>query len=84
MIPEWQPLRHITALEWADISYWQFVAFVEAGQVSPDWRIDDLHSDLHIDGGVGLRGMLHKAVCRLDVAVSEEGLRITAMYGHPF
>ncbi|MCB1069523.1 MAG: hypothetical protein H7A43_06975 [Verrucomicrobia bacterium] len=84
VIPEWQPLRHITALEWADISYWQFVAFVEAGQVSPDWRIDDLHSDLHIDGGVGLRGMLHKAVCRLDVAVSEEGLRITAMYGHPF
>ena len=83
-IPNWQPLRHARLLEWANIRYWQWVLFLETGQVSPHWNVSDLHSDLHVDGGIGLRGMVHKAVVRLDVAAGDEGVRVTAMYGHPF
>jgi hypothetical protein len=84
VIPTWQPLRGNDLLEFADISYWQWVPFIEVGQVAPSWNVSDLHSDLHIDGGLSLRGMLHKAVCRIDIAGGEEGARLTAMYGHPF
>ena len=83
-IPHWQPQKDIELLDFADIKYIQWVAFAEAGQVSPHWNVSDLHSDLHFDGGIGLRGMIHKAVCRLDFAVGEEGLRVVAMYGQPF
>jgi hypothetical protein len=83
-IPHWQPHRHIELLDWADIQYIQWVLFAETGQVSPHWNVSDLHSDLHYDGGIGLRGMIHKAVCRLDFAFGEEGMRMVAMYGHPF
>lgn len=84
VIPEWQPLRNIDALKIADISYWQWVLFVEAGRVAPSWNLSALHEDMKFDGGISLRGMLHNAVCRLDVAVGEEGARVVAMYGHPF
>ena len=50
----------------------------------PTYRIDELHNQLHLDGGLGLRVMTHKAVCRVDLSVGEEGFRVVAMYGHPF
>jgi hypothetical protein len=83
-IPQWQPLDGLELLKWADIQYWQWVLFAETGQVSPNWNLSDLHSDLHYDGGIGLRGMIYKSVCRLDFAFGEEGMRMVAMYGHPF
>lgn len=83
-VPSWQPLKNIQWLDWADISWWQWVVFAEAGQVAPSYSLDELHSDLHADGGISLRAMIHKAVCRLDFAAGEEGARVTAMYGHPF
>ena len=84
VIPDWQPIKEMAFLEWAQIRYWQWAVFAEAGQVSPSWSVSDLHDDLHVDAGVSLRGMFYKAVLRLDVAVSEEGSRVVAMYGHPF
>ncbi len=84
VVPKWQPLQNYRWLEWAAIQYWQWVVFAEAGQVASDYRISDLHSDLRFDAGVGLRGMVHKAVVRLDIAFGEEGGRVIAMYGHPF
>jgi len=84
VIPYWQPLKGVDFLEFANISYWQWVLFFEAGQVSPHWNVSDLHDDLHFDGGVSLRGMLHTAVVRLDFAFGEEGGRVIAMYGHPY
>lgn len=84
VIPRWQPLSRVDFLNWANIRYWQFAVFVEAGEVAESWDLDDLHSDIKFDGGISLRGMFYQAVCRLDVAVSDEGSRVVAMYGHPF
>jgi len=84
LIPAWQPLRRQQWMEWADIGWWQWALFTEAGQVSPAYQIDELHSRLHVDGGLSLRVMTHKAVCRLDFSAGEEGLRVVAMYGQPF
>ncbi len=82
--PTWQPLDDVRLLRWAKPRYWQWVLFAEAGRVAPDWDLDTLHSDLNLSGGLSLRGMFHQAIGRLDIAVSEEGTRVVAMYGHPF
>jgi hypothetical protein len=71
-------------MDWAEIGWWQWVLFTEAGRVSPTYQIDELHSQLHLDGGLSLRVMSHKAVCRVDFSGGEEGFRVVAMYGHPF
>ncbi len=83
-MPTWQPLKNVGWLDFADVSWWQWVVFAEAGQVAPTYTLDALHDDLRWDGGVSIRAMISKAVCRLDVAVGEEGGRVVAMYGHPF
>ena len=84
VIPEWQPLVELRALDWAKLRYWQWVVFAEAGRVADSWNLDTLHDDMNFDAGFSLRGMFYQAVCRLDVAFSEEGSRIVAMYGQPF
>lgn len=84
VVPEWQPLHDYDWLDWAAIQYWQWVFFTEVGQVAPHYNVSDLHDELRFDVGFGLRGMLHKSVCRLDIAVGEEGSRVVAMYGQPF
>lgn len=84
MTPRWQPLDDVHLLRWAKPRYWQWVLFAEAGRVAPHWDPDTLHEDILFSGGVSLRGMFHQSVGRLDVAVSEEGTRVVAMYGHPF
>ncbi len=83
-IPQWQPLPEISWLRWADIDWWQFVLFGEAGRVAGNWSLGELHSDMHWDAGVSLRIMAIKSVLRLDVAYSEEGVNVWAMVGHPF
>ena len=84
VIPRWQPLPDIELLKWANIRYWQFAVFGEVGDVAESWNLEELHSGMKADVGFSLRGMLYQAVCRLDVAFSEEGSRVVAMYGHPF
>lgn len=84
VIPRWQPLPDVELLKWAKIRYWQFAVFAEAGDVAGSWEAEALHSGMKTDVGFSLRGMLYQAVCRLDVAFSEEGSRVVAMYGHPF
>lgn len=83
-MPTWQPLRDSGWLGRGRVKWWQWVVFAEAGQVAPSYNLDELHNDLHVDGGFSIRAMIHKAVCRLDFAAGEEGGRVTAMYGHPF
>ncbi|WFB35446.1 BamA/TamA family outer membrane protein [Kiritimatiellota bacterium B12222] len=84
VIPQWQPLLKAHWLNFAQIQYWQWALFAEAGRVSENYDSELFYEDLHYDGGVSLRGMLHQAVLRLDFAGSEEGMRVVAMYGQPF
>lgn len=72
------------AFEIFKIDWWQWVLFAEAGRVAPEWDFSTLHDDMKYDAGISLRAMILKSVGRIDIAGSEEGLRVTAMYGHPF
>ena len=83
-MPEWQPFGRIDLLDPLKIRWWQIVGLMEVGRVAPSWDLSTLHSDMKYDFGVGLRGMFHSSVGRLDVVVSEEGFFFTAMLGQAF
>lgn len=84
VIPEWNPLGTISWLRWLDIDWWQFVPFLEVGRVASEWDLQELHTDMRWDAGVGLRLMAALVVVRADVAYSEEGLHIWAFVGQAF
>ena len=82
--PQWQPLREIRFLKFLEIDWWQLVPFFEVGRVAGRWDLGELHSDMKVDGGIGLRIMARKTVLRLDVGISGESWGAWAMVGHPF
>lgn len=84
VMPEWQPFSRIGLLDPLKIRWWQIVGLVEAGRVAPSWDVGTLHSDMKYDVGVGLRGMFHASVGRIDFVVSDEGVAFSAMLGQTF
>lgn len=66
------------------MDWWQFVGFVEGGRVANEYSFSELSRDWKIDGGLGIRAYMAGGVVRLDLAVSEEGTSMWAMFGHPF
>jgi hypothetical protein len=84
IIPRWQPLVKRPLFKYFELDWMQFAFFAEAGRVAPEWQLDTLTTDMKFDAGVSLRGMLMKSVFRLDLAMSDEGARVIAMYGQPF
>ncbi len=83
-IPRWNPLSRISFAGIPKIDWWQWVAFIETGRVAGDFDLSELHRDLKLDLGVGLRAYSEGLVGRLDFAFSDEGWAAVAMVGHPF
>jgi hypothetical protein len=86
MIPEWNPFEKI---EWVQkylgIAWWQWVPFVEAGRVAPDWDLATLHSAMKFDAGLGVRAVAKGIVIRIDAAVGNAGNYGVQMFvGQPF
>jgi hypothetical protein len=84
-MPRWNPWKDIRWIDrWLDIDWWQFVPFVEAGRVAPNWNLGTLHEDMKWDVGLGVRFMAKKTVVRFDVAASEDTTGFWAMFSQPF
>ena len=84
-IPRWNPFNEWAWLqEHLGVQWWQLVAFGEIGRVAPKWDLDELHSDMKKDVGVGVRLMAKGLVVRVDAAVSEEDYGVQMMVGQPF
>jgi len=62
----------------------QVVPFIELGRVAPEWNLSELHSDLKLDGGIGIRVWAKGIVVRVDVAVSDEDFGVQMIIGQPF
>lgn len=84
-VPKWNPFNEWAWLkEQVGVQWWQWVAFGEIGRVAPEWDLDELHSDMKTDVGLGVRLMAKGLVVRIDAAVSEEDYGIQMMVGQPF
>lgn len=85
LIPQWHPLAWFNRLKFLQIDWWQFVPFAELGRVAPSWDIQELHTDMKWDLGLGLRFLINKSLFRIDTAFTENGTwSAYAMVGHPF
>lgn len=85
MIPKWNPFLNWPRLQkHVGIQWLQFVPFVEVSRVAPSWSLDELHSEMKWDAGLGLRAMAKGLVIRIDLAGCEEGGSVQMMVGQPF
>ena len=85
MIPEWNPFTKLPALQkHVGVQWLQFVPFVEIGRVASEWDLDELHSDMKWNVGLGLRAWAKGIVVRVDTAVSDEGVGVVMMVSQPF
>ncbi len=82
---DWTPLDRSTwlggLLQW---EYLQVIPFIEVGRVNENWNITELHKNMKVDGGIGLRADMRRFVLRLDSAVSDEGMGVVFWVLHPF
>ena len=83
LVPNWNPLRHISLLKPADITWMQWVLFAEAGRVASKYS-PSIFSHLKGDVGVGLRILANDTLVRIDVAASHEGFSVYAALNQPF
>ncbi|CED59760.1 Putative uncharacterized protein [Moritella viscosa] len=79
--PYWQPLHH---LPFYNFPWWQWSAFVEAGQVSDTFDLVELNRDLKLTAGLGLRFNAEGVVVRIDYAQSESDKQLWFMVNQPF
>jgi len=75
----WKWLQKYLGVQWV-----QIVPFVEVGRVAPEWTMERLHSDMKVDGGLGIRLMARGLTIRADFAGSEEGFATQMIIAQPF
>jgi len=66
------------------IPWWQWVAYVEVGRVADNWSVSDLHKDMKVSVGGGIRALVSGLIIRVDAGVSDEGGEIQMFFNHPF
>ena len=82
-----EALKHLVNISWPrwlNVDWWQIVPFLEAGCVADRWNLQELHSDMKWDSGLGVRVMAAMVVVRADFAHSKEGWHIWAMVDQAF
>jgi hypothetical protein len=85
LIPRWNPFDGWPWLQkYLGVQWIQIVPFFEIGRVAPSWNIEELHSDMKWDAGLGLRLWAKGIVARIDAAVSDEGAQVQMMISQPF
>ncbi|MCH4897024.1 hypothetical protein E0494_09980 [Marinilabiliaceae bacterium JC040] len=86
IITDWNPLANWSFLKMlhVNVEWIQFVAFIETGKVAERWSINNLHSNMRTDYGLGIRLFANEMVIRVDAAMSREGMQIQMFIDHAF
>lgn len=84
MTLKYNPIEDINWLNFLQLDWFQAVAFVEGGRVSPSTKTSELFSNWKSDIGVSLRALTAGVVIRFDIAKSNEGTNMWIMVGQPF
>ena len=82
--PRWNPMPEIPLINKLYIPWWQWVAYVEVGRVADNWSVSDLHKDMKVSVGGGIRALVSGLIIRVDAGVSDEGGEIQMFFNHPF
>lgn len=85
--------RHTTArsllarfgfLDRFGVDFTQLVGFVETGRVAPEFDLGELHEDMKLTYGLGLRASAQGLIVRADLGFSDEGAQLQMFVGQPF
>jgi hypothetical protein len=85
-IPDWNPLGRFGWLNRrnAHVQWMQYVVGVEAGRVTDEFDLGELHSEMKLCGILGLRVMVNTLVVRADIGISDEGGTVQMTIDQPF
>ena len=84
VLPSWQPLQELPLISSYEIPWWQWVFFLDAGNVHDRYDLRELHRDMKFSVGAGIRLKVEGIILRLDYAASEEGSHFRVLINHPF
>ncbi|MGF1723075.1 BamA/TamA family outer membrane protein [Vibrio kyushuensis] len=84
MLPEWQPLGSIPVINYYDLPWWQWVAFIDAGRVAEEYDLKTLHTDMQWSVGGAIRLQVEGIVVRAEVAKGAEESLFRVMINQPF
>jgi Omp85 superfamily domain len=85
LTPKWNPFDNYPKLqEYIGVEWLQFVPFIEVGRVAPSYDLGELHSDMKVSGGFGIRAWAKGIVVRADIATSDESTSVQMMVSQPF
>jgi len=82
--PNSNPFGKIPLVNKLHIPWWEWVAFVEVGRVADNWSFNDLHEDMKVSAGLGVRVNVFGLIIRADGAVSEDGGAVQMFFAHTY
>jgi hypothetical protein len=77
-------LARFSFLDRFGVDFTQLIGFVEAGRVAPEFDLGELHEDLKLTYGAGIRASAQSLVVRMDLGASDEGMQVQMFVSHPF
>jgi len=84
IIPAWQPLKELPVFKTYNIPWWQWVFFIDAGNVNDNYNLAELHEEFEYSIGSSLRLSIEGVVLRMDYSVSEEESQFRVLVNQPF
>ncbi len=84
--PRFNPLRDSSFLKKlrAFVDWFQLVGFLEVGRVNDEYDLGELHRDMKLSGGAGVRVFANHLIIRAEIAFSEEDTVVVMSINHPF
>jgi hypothetical protein len=77
-------LARFRFLDHFGVDFTQLVGFVEVGRVGPEFDLGELHEDMKVTYGLGLRASAQGLIVRADFGFSDEGGQIQMFVSQPF
>ncbi|MDF2155663.1 hypothetical protein [Vibrio sp. CAU 1672] len=84
VLPDWQPLDDIPIINYYDLPWWQWVAFVEAGRVAEEYNLKTLHQEMKWNVGGAVRFQVEGIVVRVEMAKGADEGTFRVMINQPF
>jgi outer membrane protein assembly factor BamA len=84
IIPAWQPLKELPIFKTYNIPWWQWVFFIDAGNVNDRYNLAELHKEFKYSIGSSLRLSIEGIVLRMDYSVSAEDSQFRVLINQPF
>ena len=80
--PVSNPFPRIPLINKLYIPWWEWILFTEVGRVADNYSFSDLHSNMKVSVGAGIRVSVEGLIVRADSAVSEDGGEVQMFFGH--